>query len=419
MFDFDPRLGGFAVALGVGLLVGAERERRKGTGPARKPAGIRTFAAAAIAGAVAMALGRGMLVAAVALGFAVLAAAAYRRARDDDPGLTTEVALVLTALLGALAMAEAALAAGLGAGLACLLAARGALHRFVGRVLSEREIEDALTLAAAALVALPLLPDRAFALGWGATFEPRTLGTVVVLVMTASAIAHIARRALGARNGFAVAGFLGGFVSGTATIAAMGVRARSHPAEAGGAVAAAVLSNVATFALAALLLAGVSADALRALAPSLLAGGAVSAVYALAFLPRKVLDEAAKAGDGRAFDLRVAVGLALVLAAAGALASALEMAMGARGLLVGAALAGFADAHAAAVSVAALVAQGRVASEVAAWSILAALTTNAAAKIAASIAGGRAFALRVGVGVVLSLLGAFAALGFIQSGALH
>ena len=32
-----------AVALGVGLLIGAERERRKGEGPSRSPAGIRTF----------------------------------------------------------------------------------------------------------------------------------------------------------------------------------------------------------------------------------------------------------------------------------------------------------------------------------------------------------------------------------------
>jgi uncharacterized membrane protein YhiD involved in acid resistance len=48
-----------SVALGIGLLIGAERERRKGSGPQRSPAGIRTCAAASLTGAVAMLLGAG------------------------------------------------------------------------------------------------------------------------------------------------------------------------------------------------------------------------------------------------------------------------------------------------------------------------------------------------------------------------
>jgi len=39
-------------ALAIGLLIGAERERRKGEGPSRSPAGIRTFAIASLIGAV-------------------------------------------------------------------------------------------------------------------------------------------------------------------------------------------------------------------------------------------------------------------------------------------------------------------------------------------------------------------------------
>jgi hypothetical protein len=35
-----------AVALGVGLLIGIERERSKGSGPSREFAGVRTFAIA-------------------------------------------------------------------------------------------------------------------------------------------------------------------------------------------------------------------------------------------------------------------------------------------------------------------------------------------------------------------------------------
>ena len=44
------------LALGIGLLIGLERERRKGTGPDRRAAGIRSFALVAISGTLAQLL---------------------------------------------------------------------------------------------------------------------------------------------------------------------------------------------------------------------------------------------------------------------------------------------------------------------------------------------------------------------------
>ena len=57
MFNLSPLLLNLAVALGIGLLIGAERERRKGQGPARAPAGIRTFSVVALAGAISVTVG--------------------------------------------------------------------------------------------------------------------------------------------------------------------------------------------------------------------------------------------------------------------------------------------------------------------------------------------------------------------------
>jgi len=84
------------VALGCGLLIGIERERRKGSGPTRALAGVRTFALASLAGAMAQALGQPLLVGAGALLILLLATIAYlhdRRApgRNGDPGVTTEL----------------------------------------------------------------------------------------------------------------------------------------------------------------------------------------------------------------------------------------------------------------------------------------------------------------------------------------
>ena len=48
-----PLVVGFLVALGVGLLIGIDRERKKGDGPTRQAAGLRTFTLASLAGATA------------------------------------------------------------------------------------------------------------------------------------------------------------------------------------------------------------------------------------------------------------------------------------------------------------------------------------------------------------------------------
>src|SRR6266542_2152535 len=180
MAFLDPLVVGFAVALGVGLLIGIDRERRKGSGATRDPAGLRTFALAALLGAVAMAVGKEILLAAVALGVVAFGGLSYWRARDDDPGLTTETAMVLTTLLGGLAMTEPEFAAGLGVVVTVLLAARSPLHRFVSSVLTDHEIRDLLIFAAATLVVLPLLPGRP--IGPYDALNLRTVWIIVILV---------------------------------------------------------------------------------------------------------------------------------------------------------------------------------------------------------------------------------------------
>src|SRR5579864_3869386 len=91
---------GFAAALGAGLLVGIERERRKGTGPRRALAGVRTFTLAALAGAGTQLTGHPVLVVAGAALLVLLAGIGYWRERSRDPGITTEVALFVTYVIG-------------------------------------------------------------------------------------------------------------------------------------------------------------------------------------------------------------------------------------------------------------------------------------------------------------------------------
>lgn len=107
-------LSGAAAALGIGMLIGLERERHKGTGDARHCAGLRTFAITALLGYVALQVGGGLLLGIVAGCVTLLTSVAYWRSQSDDPGLTSEVALITVLIPGALCATAPALAIALG-----------------------------------------------------------------------------------------------------------------------------------------------------------------------------------------------------------------------------------------------------------------------------------------------------------------
>ena len=284
MPDLPSVLLNLVAALGIGLLIGAERERRKEGGPARSPAGIRTFTIASLAGAASVMTGGAGMLAVTVTGVAVLTAIAYLRSRSDDPGLTTEIALIVTALLGGMAMQQPVLAAGMAVGVAALLAARTPLHHFVRSVLTEREVNDAMIFAGATLVVLPLLPDQA--LGPYGALNPRSIWIVVILVMAISAAGYVLVRILGARFGLPLAGFASGFISSAATIGAMGARAQKSPDVVSAAVAGAALSTVATVIQMCLVLAATSPATLRALSAPLICAGIAAAAYGAGFTLR-------------------------------------------------------------------------------------------------------------------------------------
>jgi len=399
----------FAVALALGLLIGVERERNKGEGPARRSAGVRTFALAALLGAVAMHVGNVALLATIAAAVAALAGISYFRGHDEDPGLTTEVGLLATVILGGLAMSDALLASGLGVAVAVLFASKSWVHGFVKVELTDTEFRDGLLLAFATLIVWPQLPDRY--LGPLDALNPHTLWLLVVLVLTLGACGHVATRALGARYGLPIAGLASGFVSSTATIGSMAARAAAAPTCMKAAVAGAALSTVATFAQMALLLFAISQPTLLVMAPILGAGGVAATLYGIAFtlLALKSNEPPANA-PGQAFSLRAAIVLATTMALMLIAAALLKERLGGLGIIVGAGLAGLADTHSAAVSIASLTTAGKLTPEDAVLPILVAMTSNSVAKCVMAIgAGSRGFAARIVPGLVISIAACWAA----------
>ena len=417
MHIFDPMILKLAVALGIGLLIGAERERRKGEGPSRSPAGIRTFTIASLAGAVSFIVGGEFVFAIVTAGVILLTAIGYWHGNEDDPGLTTEIALIVTTLLGGLSIQNSTLAAGLAVTIASLLAARSRLHHFVRSVLTEDELKDALILAGATFVVLPLAPDRP--MGPYGALNPHSIWILVILVMAIGAAGYVAVRTLGARVGLPMAGLASGFISSTATIGAMAARAAKTMDVLAAAVAAAVLSTIATIVQLAIVLAATSMTTLRILSVPLICAGLAAVVYGTIFTIQALQQKTgSEAQSGRAFSLSVAIVFALTLSSILIASAALREWFGETGIVVAAALAGFVDTHSAAISVASLVASGKMSAADAVLPILAGLSTNTISKIfIAGFTGGRSFALRVIPGLIFVALAAWAgALNILISG---
>jgi uncharacterized membrane protein (DUF4010 family) len=219
------------------------------------------------------------------------------------------------------------LAAGVAVILAILLAARAALHDFVRTVLSKNEVKDGLIFAAATLVVLPLLPDQP--VGPFGALNPRAIWIIVILVTAIGAAGHVSIRLPGARGGLAFSGFASGFVSSTATIGAMGARARKAPELLGAATAGATLSTVATIVQLFAVLAATSLSTLQSLLVPLLCAGAAATIDGAIFTVKGMRETgAADLQLGRAFSLPSALLLALTLSGVLLLSASLREAFG-------------------------------------------------------------------------------------------
>ncbi|HEY3587343.1 MAG TPA: DUF4010 domain-containing protein [Myxococcaceae bacterium] len=387
------------VALGVGLVVGLERERARDAQRPRRWAGLRTFGLTSLLGGVVLQTGSPVVVGVAGMAVVLLAVVMAWRANEPDPGLTTEVALVLTFALGVLSQEAPALAFGAALVTTALLALRARLHGLARKLFSDRELQNALVLGVSAVLVLPLLPDRPVD-PFGA-ISPFDVWKLVVVVVGVSALGALAQRIVRPRAGLTVAGLASGFVSSAATIASMGRLAATEPKILPAAVSGATASSVATFVELALLLAASGPVLLGSMAAPLIAGGVTALVVAFLFARRAAKAEAPPVRSGGAFRLVDAVVFAVLVTAISFVAAAVQHRFGSAGVLLTAAVSGLADAHAVAGSAGSLAARSAIPLRDAGLAVLLGLSTNAVTKVVlAATSGPPPYLVRVLAGQV-------------------
>ena len=392
---WDSHIAGLIVAVAVGLLIGVDRERHKHAEPGPVTAGVRTFTLTSLLGAIAALAQSDLMLAVVGVGVVVLIALSYLRGQAVHPGQTTEFALLAAFAIGFLSISHVELAAGLGALIALLLNSKSRLHKFALSQLSEQELHDATLLAGAALIVLPLLPNRAIdPLG---VVNLQVIWRLTVLMLSVNALGYVARRTLGTEVGLAVAGFCSGFVSSIMTIAAFGRQAKTDPSVLRSAVAGGAFSSIATAVELLIIISMTNMHLMPLLGPGIAAFRAVSAIYGFAFvIAAKRAASHAEPVAGRAFEPKLAIVFGIAFALMSLIAALLQRWLGPSGAQAAVAMGGFVDTHAATASAARLAEAGALDVHQAAFAAMLAISANTLVKIAAAIVtGGRAFALRL------------------------
>jgi uncharacterized membrane protein (DUF4010 family) len=388
-----------AIALAIGLVIGVERGwQSRQTREGLRTAGVRTFACVGLFGGLASLLaeelGASVLGAAFLALAAMVTAAYWLTARETgDFGTTTEIALLLTFGLGALALRgyerEAVAAAVV---VAAVLGFKRELHRSLER-LDRREIAATLQLLLIAAVVLPLVPDRE--LGPWQALNPRSIGLLVLLIASISYVGWFLSRWLGARTGLLLTSVLGGLSSSTAVTVAWARTARrgdGDPALLGAGIALAA----GVMALRLLVVVGVVQPALVARLAAPVALLALVPVVAAVVVAR---GRASTGGHTEVvlrnpLDLESALTFGVLLSTIFVAVRAAQEWLGSAGVYAVSALSGIADVDAVSLSLA-RAAGGTLGADVAANGILLAAFVNTAVKATlAGAIGGRALALR-------------------------
>lgn len=392
----------FAVALGIGLIIGTDRERNKSGHENNAIAGIRTFTIAALLGATSFMVSIWLHIATL-MAVVIFVSVTNFANKDKVPGLTTAVSLLLTVILGGLTMTNAALAASLAVAVALLLLIKKPLHGFVLKSVTQSELYEFLMLAAATLIILPIVPN-AF-IGPFNAINPRNLWLIVIFIMAINVLGHLALRVLGQGIGLAVVGFFSGFISSLATVGSMGERAKQNPSLVYSAACGATFSSVATIIQLAILLAAIDVATLNALKIPLISAITSIAVYGGLLTLQSIHQNTQHVVNKEsAFSIKTALWFAGMIGIVLIASAALQVWFGQKGLIIGASVAGLADAHSPSISVATMVVSGKISAVNAVIPILVAVSANTLSKGVMAIASGnKTFAAHVILGLIIQV----------------
>lgn len=404
----DPNLAlRFAVAIGLGVLLGLERERTKGEDGG---AGVRTFALIALSGAIAGYLGANLGLDWLALAMFVAVAALIIgmyviTARRGDTGITTEVSALLAFLLGLLcAHGQLQLASWVAVAMALLLALKDWLHQLASRI-NATDVEATLKFSIVTLIILPLVPDVNYGPPPLDVINPYKIWLMVVLISALNFSSYLLIKFVGTEHGVGIAGLLGGLASSTAVTLGFSQRSRQEGEDASALALGIVLAWTVMFFRVAIMTALISWELGRqiALVIGLLCVASLGACYWLWQRNKRRERVEVKPGSNP-FALDEAIKFGLLFGMVVLISRAAQVYLGDAGLYFAAAVAGLTDVDAITLAMANLAQSDMSNLQIAARSIVIAAMANTLTKSAMAIGLGSPELRRIMLPIAILLL---------------
>ncbi len=356
-----------AVALGLGLLVGLQREWVED-----KPLGLRSFALITLIGAL---LGlyvteAGYWIVAVgllAVTVAIITHSLLLARETAVQGMTTELSGIAMFLVGAMTttgyLVEAVVLAGV---VTLLLHWKLPLHALTRRIEPE-EFQAVARFVLVTLVVLPILPNQTF--GPYDVLNPFQIWLMVVLIVGLNLAGYIALRFSSGRGGALLGGVLGGLVSSTATTVSFSARSREDRALVPLAVLVILIASGVVYARILIETAAVAPALLGDLLLPVVTFSVVFAAVVLAFLLRFDGGEREDVAHGNPAELSTALVFAAVYSVVIFISAAVHERFGATMLYPVAVLSGLTDVDAITLSTAQLFREGRLVADTA-WRVI-------------------------------------------------
>lgn len=218
------------ITLGIGILIGIEREYSKKGGLAVQEifAGVRTFPLIALLGHLFMLLGRELshwVFTLGAMGFMLFVIASYITSyKEERTGGTSQMAMIIAFLLGGMVqIGYAGVAILAGVVVTALLALKLQLHTAIGKI-AQKDIFAILQFVVLAVLIFPFLPDKAY--GPYEVLNPQEIWRIVVIILGVDFLGYLLAKFIGTKRGTVVTGILGGFASSTAVAWSFSRRSR-------------------------------------------------------------------------------------------------------------------------------------------------------------------------------------------------
>ena len=375
----------FGVALAIGFMIGLQREYAFQAAKRELVAGERTFALMGIIGALAamtteiLASPIGFFVVSLVVG-AFIWIAYFLEARHGQLGLTTEIAMLITILCGALCYWNyLSLAAAIGIATTVLLSLKLETDRLV-QALTRQDIFAALQLAVISIIILPILPNRSLLPAPFDVLNPFKIWLMVVFISGINFLGYVSIKIVGPDRGIGLTGLFGGLASSTAVTLGFTERSNRERQLAKPFALAIMIAWTVMFGRVLVEVSIIDTVLLRYVWLPITAAGAAGLLYCLfLYLSRRTVEKD-NLQFSNPFDLWSAIKFGMLYAVVLVVARAAQLYLGETGVFLSSLLSGLVDVDAITLSLAQLSNAGALSHPIAAQGIVLATIANTAVK---------------------------------------